>query len=325
MSAPPVRPKTPVRPASAEPKTSAPGKRIRRDGARVDADAAFLQRVGERLRTARARRGMSRKVLAAASGVSERYLADLERGAGNASLVILRHVAGAMNMGIDALIADGPEPSAEMALAIAALEKVPADALPQARAMLRAMASDAEGSAALTPLEARGGRLALIGLRGAGKTTLGARVAAARGVPFIELDREIERASGMELAEVFELHGQSAFRRFERACLSAAIARYDDAVIATGGSIVTEVETYDLLLSHCLTVWLKASPRDHMLRVKAQGDLRPMAMSGQAMADLNAILDSRLQLYARADTSVDTSALDEDAALASLLALYDAT
>ena len=137
------------------------------------------------------------------------------------------------------------------------------------------------------------GRIALVGLRGAGKTTLGQLAAQALGVPFVELDREIERASGMELSEIFAVHGQAMFRRLERQCLETIVARFDRVVIATGGSLVTEPATYDLLLSTCFVVWLSAKPDEHMGRVLAQGDLRPMADGPQAMDDLKAILESR--------------------------------
>ena len=137
------------------------------------------------------------------------------------------------------------------------------------------------------------GRIALVGLRGAGKTTLGQLAAQALAVPFIELDREIERASGMELSEIFATHGQAMFRQLERQCLETIVERFERVVIATGGSLVTEPATYDLLLSTCFVVWLSAKPDEHMGRVLAQGDLRPMAEGPQAMDDLKAILESR--------------------------------
>jgi XRE family aerobic/anaerobic benzoate catabolism transcriptional regulator len=292
-------------PVTSEPVNSAPEPR------RGDVPAAYLKRVGERVRLGRARRGMSRKVLSQASGVSERYLAELERGAGNASLLVLRQVADGLGLEVAQLVSDAPERPIDLALALHQLERLsPAD-LAEARRLL----AQRFGSAGLSQ-----GRIALVGLRGAGKTTLGERAAQALGVPFVELDREVERASGMELSEIFASHGQAMYRRLERQCLETVIARFDRVVIATGGSLVTEPATYDLLLSSCFVVWLSARPDEHMGRVIAQGDLRPMAEGPQAMDDLKAILESRTALYAKADVEVDTSGRSETEALAALLA-----
>jgi XRE family aerobic/anaerobic benzoate catabolism transcriptional regulator len=275
------------------------------------AEEAYLRRVGERVRLGRARRGMSRKVLSAASGVSERYLADLERGAGNASLLVLRQIAEALGLEVAELVSDRAEQPIDLTLAVHQLERLSAAELVEARRLLAQRFGRADASAR--------GRVALVGLRGAGKTTLGERAAQALGVPFVELDREVERASGMELAEIFATHGQAMYRRLERQCLETVIARYHRAVIATGGSLVTEPATYDLLLSSCFVVWLTAAPQEHMGRVLAQGDLRPMAEGPQAMDDLKAILESRSALYAKADVEVSTSDLSEADALAALL------
>jgi XRE family aerobic/anaerobic benzoate catabolism transcriptional regulator len=280
------------------------------DARRGEAPSAYLKRVGERVRLGRARRGMSRKVLSQASGVSERYLAELERGAGNASLLVLRQVADALGLEVAQLVSDEPERRVDLTLALHQLERLsPAD-LAEARRLL----VDRFGVA-----KASHGRIALVGLRGAGKTTLGQRAAEALGVPFVELDREVERASGMELSEIFASHGQAMFRRLERHCLEAAIARFDRVVIATGGSLVTEPATYDLLLSSAYVVWLTAKPEEHMSRVLEQGDLRPMAEGPHAMDDLKAILESRTALYAKADARVDTSNKTESDALVQLL------
>ena len=198
---------------------------------RGEAPTAYLKRVGERVRLGRARRGMSRKVLSQASGVSERYLAELERGAGNASLLVLRQVADALGLEVAQLVGDAPERPIDLTLALHQLERLsPAD-LAEARRLLAERFGTAKASH---------GRIALVGLRGAGKTTLGQRAAEALGVPFVELDREVERASGMELSEIFASHGQGMYRRLERQCLEAVIARFDRVVIATGGSLVTE-------------------------------------------------------------------------------------
>jgi XRE family transcriptional regulator, aerobic/anaerobic benzoate catabolism transcriptional regulator len=276
------------------------------------AEEAYLRRVGERVRLARARRGMSRKSLSMASGVSERYLAELERGAGNASLLVLRQIADALSIEAAALVSDAPERPVDVMLVLHQLESLsPAD-LAEARHMI------ARRFGRTSSVEQ--GRIALVGLRGAGKTTLGQLAAQAMDVPFVELDREIERASGMELSEIFALHGQAMFRTLERQCLEATIARFERAVIATGGSLVTEPATYDVLLSNCFVIWLSALPDEHMNRVLAQGDLRPMADGPQAMDDLKAILESRTPLYARANVTVDTSGKTEAQAFAALLA-----
>jgi len=275
------------------------------------ADEAYLKRVGERVRLARARRGMSRKTLSKASGVSERYLAEMERGAGNASLLVLRQIADALGIEAATLMSDQLERPIDLTLAIHQLERLAPAELADARRLI----AQRFGTAA----PAGQGRVALVGLRGAGKTSLGQLAAQALAVPFIELDREIERASGMELSEIFAMHGQVMFRRLERQCLEAVIERLERVVIATGGSLVTEAATYDRLLSACFVVWLSATPDEHMNRVLDQGDLRPMADGPQAMDDLKAILDSRSPLYAKANAVVDTSGKTEAQAFAALL------
>lgn len=275
------------------------------------ADEAYLKWVGERVRIGRARRGMSRRVLSQASGVSERYLAELERGAGNASLLVLRQIADALSIEVAALVGDRPEQSIDLTHAIHQLERLSPAQLAEARRLITERFAPADASIR--------GRIALVGLRGAGKTTLGLLAAQTLGVAFIELDREIERASGMELSEIFATHGQAMFRQLERQCLEAVVGRFDKVVIATGGSLVTEPATYDLLLSTCFVVWLSAMPEEHMDRVLKQGDLRPMAEGPQAMDDLKAILESRTPLYARANAVVSTSDKVEAQALTALL------
>ena len=291
--------------ANLEPNTEA------RRGA-APAEEAYLKRVGERIRLARARRGMSRKSLSKASGVSERYLAELERGAGNASLLVLRQIGEALGIEAATLVSDRPERAVDLTLALHQLERLAPSDLAEARRLL------AQHFGMGSPVTR--GRIALVGLRGAGKTSLGQLTAEALGVPFVELDREVERASGMELSEIFALHGQSTYRRLERQCLETVVQRYEQAVIATGGSLVTEPATYDLLLSTCFVVWLSATPDEHMGRVLAQGDLRPMADGPQAMDDLRAILDSRSGLYTKANAVVNTSDKSEAQAFAALLA-----
>jgi XRE family aerobic/anaerobic benzoate catabolism transcriptional regulator len=276
------------------------------------ADAAYLKSLGDRVRTARARRGMSRRILSKASGVSERYLAQLERGTGNASVLVLRQIAEALSIEVAALVTDRPERPIDLTLAILQLERLAPAELADARRLIAERYSPGG-----TGPEAR---IALVGLRGAGKTTLGRRAAHAVDVPFVELDREIERTSGMELSEIFATHGQAMFRRLERQCLETIVRRFDRVVIATGGSLVTEPATYDLLLSTCFVVWLSATPEDHMNRVLDQGDLRPMADGPQAMDDLKAILESRTPLYTKANAIVSTSGKSEAEALNALLA-----
>lgn len=270
----------------------------------------YLHHIGERVRLQRARRGMSRRVLAQSSGVSERYLAELERGSGNASLLVLRQIAQALSIRIADLVSSEPDAPLDLTLALHQLERLSPDELQEARSWIT-------GRFGRTTEQE--GRVALIGLRGAGKTTLGRKAADALSVPFIELDREIERSSGSDLAEIFARYGQAGFRRLEQERLEAAVRSTDRAVIATGGSLVTEPTTFELLRSTCFVVWLKAEPKDHMDRVAAQGDWRPMESSAQAMADLRAILSSRSALYAQADATIDTSAIGEAAALEHLV------
>ena len=161
-------------------------------------------------------------------------------------------------------------------------------------------------------------RIALIGLRGAGKSTLGAKLAKDLGVPFVELDREIEREAGTSLSEIFLLYGQAGYRRYERRSLEKVLEKHERCVIATGGSIVSEPGTYDLLLSACYTVWLKALPEEHMARVIAQGDTRPMAGNVEAMEDLRRILEGRDMLYGQADVTIDTARRTVDRSLKDL-------
>jgi XRE family transcriptional regulator, aerobic/anaerobic benzoate catabolism transcriptional regulator len=263
-------------------------------------EAEYLRLLGERIREARARRGMTRKILARDSAVSERYLAQLEAGQGNISIALLRQIAHAMGLPLADLVREEPDRPVELTLLIQTLGRLPAKDLAQARKIL------AETFGAAVESERRH-RIALIGLRGAGKSTLGAMLAKELGVSFIELDREIERESGTSLSEIFDLYGQAAFRRYERRALESVIERHDRAVIATGGSIVSEASTFDLLLSACFTVWLTAAPEEHMGRVVAQGDYRPMADNEAAMEDLRRILAGRHALYSKADVTIDTA------------------
>jgi len=242
------------------------------------AEAAYLGRLGDRVRAWRAAHSMTRKALALASGVSERYLAQLEAGQGNISVLLLRKLAHAMQVPAEVLVRE-------------------------------------HGSAA------KDARIALLGLRGAGKSTLGAKLAQALDVAFVELDREVEKEAGAPLAEVFSMYGQEAFRRFERKALARVLKQHPHAVIATGGSLVTDPDTYNLLLDHCTCVWLKATPEEHMQRVMAQGDMRPFKSSPAALEEIRRLLADRGRLYARADAILDTSGRTVRQNLAELRAL----
>jgi XRE family transcriptional regulator, aerobic/anaerobic benzoate catabolism transcriptional regulator len=272
----------------------------------------YLGCLGERVRSERLRRGMTRRILANESGLSERYLAQLETGKGNISIDLLRRIAIALNLPLARLVGDEPEEPDALRLAIEALRRLAPQDLPEARAMLDARFG-------LSDRGERRRRIALIGLRGAGKSTLGRRLARHLAVPFVELDAEIERECGLSLSEIFALHGQSAYRRSERRALDGALAHHSAFVLAAGGGIVAEPPTYERLLACCHTVWLTASPDEHMSRVIEQGDLRPMADNREAMADLRRILAVRGPLYARADATVDTAGRSIEASFQGLL------
>ena len=262
-----------------------------------------LAELGVRVRAWRARRGMTRKALAADSGLSERFLADVESGKGNVSINSLQAAAGALNISMLELLQDAPRPA--LARALTLLSRLDDAQLDQAHALLG-------NTFGLGDAQGRDQRVALMGLRGAGKSTLGLQLASERGVPFVELDREIEREAGTSMNEILLLHGQAGYRRYERrALLRIAEAHPQGVVMTTGGSIVSERETFDLLQGRFYCVWLKASPEEHMGRVVAQGDMRPFDGSGtsqEALDDIRRILASREALYARADAVVDTAA-----------------
>jgi XRE family aerobic/anaerobic benzoate catabolism transcriptional regulator len=242
------------------------------------AESAYLARLGERVRAWRAEHRMTRKALALGSGVSERYLAQLEAGHGNISVLLLRKLSRAMQVPIETLVRE----------------------------------QSADG---------RDARVALLGLRGAGKSTLGEKLAQALAVPFLELDREVEKEAGAPLGEVFSIYGQEAFRRFERKALARVLHEHPQSVIAAGGSLVTDPDTYRLLLDHCTCVWLKATPEEHMARVMAQGDLRPFKSSPAALEEIRRLLADRDALYARADAVLSTSGRPMRRSLAELKAL----
>ena len=225
-------------------------------------DAAYLAQLGERVRAWRTQHGMSRKSLSAACGVSERYLAQLEAGEGNISVLLLRKVAHAMGVPVESLVRED---------------------------------------------QPRAKPIALLGLRGAGKSTLGEKLAQALGVPFVELDREVEKEAGAKLGEVFAMYGQDAYRRFERRALERVLDEHERAVIATGGSLVTDKATYELLLQRCRCIWLSAAPEEHMQRVIAQGDMRPFKGRSAALDEIRKLLADRDRLYSRSHATVDTS------------------
>jgi XRE family aerobic/anaerobic benzoate catabolism transcriptional regulator len=249
-------------------------------------DQEFLRALGRRLRLLRARRGMTRRILAAQSGVSERYISAMEAGTGNSSILLLRALASALHVSLHAILED--------------------EVVPNVREAVRR--------------PGHRDRIALIGMRGAGKSTLGTLLAQRLGIPFLELDREVEKEAGLGLGEIMELHGQAGFRRLERSVLDRLTDTCPRAVIAAGGGIVAETSTYERLLGSCLTVWVKAAPEAHMQRVIDQGDLRPMRDNRRSMEDLRAILGSREALYAQADIQLETTDRSVDESLATLLA-----
>jgi XRE family aerobic/anaerobic benzoate catabolism transcriptional regulator len=261
----------------------------------------------------RALRGMSRKVLAKVSGISERYIAQLESGKGNVSIVLLRRVSNAMAAHLEDLIPSG-EPAPDWPVIRDLLRKATPNQIAQARDVLSGQVG---GSAAQRGMSFAG--IALIGLRGAGKSTLGKMLAKKIGWSFVELNKEIEAQNGLSVAEIIALYGQEGFRRMEQAALGQLLARKELTVLATGGGIVSEPLTFDLILSSFYTIWLKAEPDEHMARVRRQGDLRPMADDRSAMAELRTILRSREPLYARASAVVDTAGLSVDAAAGRLI------
>jgi XRE family transcriptional regulator, aerobic/anaerobic benzoate catabolism transcriptional regulator len=276
-----------------------------------DPETGFLEQLGQRVRTMRALGGMSRKRLAKVSGISERYIAQLESGKGNVSIMLLRRLSNAIGAHLEDLL-----PTTELTpdwLVIRELvRKATAEQIAQAKDVLL-------GNGASSQRRMSFAGIALIGLRGAGKSTLGKMLAKKIGWSFVELNKEIEAQNGLSVAEIIALYGQEGFRRMEQAALGQLLARKELMVLATGGGIVSEPLTFDLILSSFYTIWLKAEPEEHMARVRGQGDLRPMADDRSAMAELRTILRSREPLYARASAVVDTAGLSVDAAAARLI------
>ena len=262
----------------------------------------FLAGLGERVRTLRARRGMTRRAVALAAQVSERHLANLEAGSGNASILILLQVAQALNCSVVELLGDVTTSSPEWLLIRELLGGRNEAQLQRVRTSIAEMFADHGDEAA------RFRRIALVGLRGAGKSTLGKRLADDLGWTFVELSREIEKYAGCNISEIHSLYGANAYRRYEKRALEETVHTYKEVVIATPGGLVSEASTFNETLSTCFTVWLKALPEDHLSRVAAQGDMRPMAGSDEALEDLKRILDGRSAFYAKADMVFDTSA-----------------
>jgi XRE family aerobic/anaerobic benzoate catabolism transcriptional regulator len=279
----------------------------------LDPETSFLEQLGQRVRTMRALRGMSRKVLAKVSGISERYIAQLESGKGNVSIVLLRRVSNAMAAHLEDLIPSG-EPAPDWPVIRDLIRKATPSQIAHAKDIL-----SGQGNGASTQRQMAFAGIALIGLRGAGKSTLGKLLAKKIGWSFVELNKEIEQQNGLSVAEIIALYGQEGFRRMEQAALGQLLARKELMVLATGGGIVSEPLTFDLILSSFYTIWLKAEPEEHMARVRRQGDLRPMADDRSAMAELRTILLSREPLYARASAVVDTAGLSVDNAAARLI------
>jgi XRE family transcriptional regulator, aerobic/anaerobic benzoate catabolism transcriptional regulator len=262
-------------------------------------ETRFLADLGNRVRELRARRGMTRKLLSMEADVSERHLAQLESGEGNVSVVLLRRIALALGAKLPELFERDSAASDRNNSIARLLQQLPPDRAETLLARLHRDLASQESQ--------RRSRIALIGLRGAGKSTLGAMLASDRNVPFIELDREVEKEAGMPLSEIFSLYGQSGYRRIEKRALENALQLHSRAVLSVGGGVVSEKDTFDILLSHCYTIWIKARPEQHMSRVMAQGDIRPVTDNDEAMEDLRRILEARAPLYAKADIQLDTS------------------
>jgi XRE family aerobic/anaerobic benzoate catabolism transcriptional regulator len=279
----------------------------------------FLVGLGERVRALRSRRGMTRKGLSAAADVSERHLANLEYGLGNASILVLLQVARALQCTLAELLGDPTTRSPEWLMIREMLENSDEAMLRRVREAIGELLGT--GGAHGRGASQRSARVALVGLRGAGKSTLGSMLADDLGFPFVELSREIEKFAGCSINEIQNLYGQNAYRRYERRALEEAIQIYPEAVIATPGGLVSDPATFNLLLAHCTTVWLQADPEDHMKRVAAQGDMRPMAGNREALEDLKGILAGRSAFYAKSEIRVDTSAQPLEATFATLRTL----
>lgn len=271
--------------------------------------AALMEQVGDRVRKARERKGIPRRLLSEKSGVSPRYLAQLESGQGNISISLLKRVAMALDHRIEWFVGEETPWNSDV-MRIAELFRRSDQATRDS--VLQLLGAETDGSR-------RAQRISLVGLRGAGKSTLGKLTGERLGVPFIELNEEIERRAGMPIGEIMALYGQEGYRRFEADALDRVIATFDRVILAVAGGVVAEPETYNKLLNRFHTIWLKASPQEHMDRVLAQGDVRPMAGNPEAMAELTSILTSREVLYQQAGYQLDTSKASLDRSLEQLV------
>lgn len=284
------------------------------EAAKADGERSpLLTALGERVRDLRARRGLTRRAVSVAAGVSERHLANLESGTGNASFLVLTHVADALHCSLAEIVGDVTTLSPEWLMIRALLEQHDEASLRRVRVALGQLLGAGSGplgggvlNDSAEPEHSR--KIALIGLRGAGKSTLGRMLAEDLGYPFIELSSAIEKLAGCNVAEIQALYGLNAYRRYERRALEEALQNYPEVVMAIPGGLVSDPGSFNQLLSKCTTVWLQASPADHMGRVVAQGDMRPMATSKEAMDDLKGILSGRTPFYSKAQYNIDTSA-----------------
>lgn len=283
---------------------------------RISSDA-FLLSLGKRVRELRNRRGTTRKMMAREAHVSERHLAQLEAGEGNVSIVLLRRIAGALHVSLAELFAQEAETQHEKLLIQRFLERLPAHRVEDAMFRLMREFGGEE--------KARREHVALLGIRGAGKSTLGSLLGREMNLPFIELDQEIEKETGMPLEEIFSLYGQAGYRTIERRLLERVLRERGRSILSVGGGVVSEKETYDFLLLNCYTVWIKARPEEYMARVIAQGDFRVMGGSNQAMEDLRRILEAREPLYRKADLYLETSGHSVEESLAELKAALEPT
>jgi XRE family aerobic/anaerobic benzoate catabolism transcriptional regulator len=280
-------------------------------------EIAYLRILADKIREARAQRGMTRNALAADSGVSLRFLAQLESGQGNPSILVLRRIASAMGFPPDDLLSDDSPAAIDRILLMQQLKRLSDEDIAKARRLLTQQWGLDGVSEAKRPY------VTLIGLRGAGKTTLGRRLAKQRGVPFFELDREVEREYGATIGEILQLHGQPGYRRFERESLQAVMSKNPAAVIETGGGLAADPETLPLLLERSVAIWVRASPDEHMQRVIDQGDLRPMARSREAMRELKDILKAREPFYRQAHLHLMTSGRTAEQSFQELLELLE--
>jgi len=272
----------------------------------------FLLFLGKRVRELRNRRGLTRKMMAKEADVSERHLAQLEAGEGNVSIVLLRRIAAALHVSLAELFAVETETRHEKILIQRFLERLPAHRVEDAMSRLMREFGNEERERRL--------RVALVGIRGAGKSTLGTRLSEEMKIPFIELDQEIEKDTGMPLGEIFSLYGQTGYREIEKRLLERVLHEHERGILSVGGGVVSEKETYDYLLANCYTIWIKARPEEYMARVIAQGDFRVMGGSDRAMEDLRRILEAREPLYRKADMYLDTSGNSVDESFAKLKA-----